>query len=522
MKRPSSTIRCMVFAALAALVSAAGWVLPATSSAGAATTAGTVIGEGGDAMTPVMVKLLHDDAAGLDPDFASYTNVDLDQGIADFVGTAPGTFANDFAVSERPLTSAEAATAKANGRSYAYVPFAATPVALLTMVPSETFQGSATIQPDQFCQHIPLSLDQLDGIYGQVSPTYSNWGDARLTCSSTSSTPPEAYAFGLWGNLDPTMENYALESLLDSTPASEAAYGAGLATAQKNGLTATSNPAASEAWPYSGKAVEGGDEATLGRVIDLDARTSTPSAVAADIQLGAIMALSSVWTGDPLGVTWDLPTAAVENAASAFVPPSAGAATAAEADATLAATSDPTTNNLVTFNASSTDATAYNNYLMMESYLVVPTNGLPADKALALAQFIRFAVGTKGQADITSLGAAPATSKMVTADLAVAQTLDVEAATAPATPSSTTTSTTTTTTTPATATGTSGSGSAALASTSAASTGNSGNSGSGSSLASTGGDPKPLFEAGLILVVFAESARQILKRQRVRRRKSRA
>ena len=142
---------------------------------GAATVAGTVVGEGGDAMTPVMVKLLHDDAAGLNPDFGSYTNVDLDQGIADFVGTAPGTFANDFAVTERPLTSAEAATAKANGRSYAYVPFAATPVALLTLVPNPTYAGSATILPSQFCQHIPLTLDQLDGIYGQASPVYSGW-----------------------------------------------------------------------------------------------------------------------------------------------------------------------------------------------------------------------------------------------------------------------------------------------------------------------------------------------------------
>ena len=42
----------------------------------------------------------------------------------------------------------------------------------------------------------------------------------------------------------------------------------------------------------------------------------------------------------------------------------------------------------------------------------MPTNGLPADKALALAQFIRFAVGGTGQADITSLGAAPATPAM--------------------------------------------------------------------------------------------------------------
>ena len=103
---------------------------------------------------------------------------------------------------------------------------------------------------------------------------------------------------------------------------------------------------------------------------------------------------------------------------------------------------------------------AYNNYLMMESYLLVPTNGLPADKALALAQFIRFAVGAKGQADITALGAAPATPAMVTADLAVAQELDAEAASAPATtPTSTSTTTSSSgTTTATTATGTSSSG----------------------------------------------------------------
>ena len=67
---------------------------------------------------------------------------------------------------------------------------------------------------------------------------------------------------------------------------------------------------------------------------------------------------------------------------------------------------------------------------MLESYLVVPTNGLPTDKATALAQFIRFIVGGTGQADIESLGAAPATKAMMTADLAVAQQLNAEAATA--------------------------------------------------------------------------------------------
>ena len=110
---------------------------------------GTLAGEGGDAITPIMIKFLHDDTAGLAPDFGSYTNVDIDQGIADFVGTSPGAFGTDFAVTERPLTTAEAAAAKANGRSFAYVPIAAIPVALMTLVPSSSYQGASTIAPGQ-------------------------------------------------------------------------------------------------------------------------------------------------------------------------------------------------------------------------------------------------------------------------------------------------------------------------------------------------------------------------------------
>ena len=126
----------------AALVTAGAWTVPATGGAGAATTQGTLVGEGGDAATPIIVNLIHDDTAGLAPDFGAYTNVDVDQGIADFVGTAPGTFGNDFAVTERPLTTAEAATAQANGRSFAaYAPIAAVPVALMTLVPNSQLPG---------------------------------------------------------------------------------------------------------------------------------------------------------------------------------------------------------------------------------------------------------------------------------------------------------------------------------------------------------------------------------------------
>ncbi len=65
---------------------------------------------------------------------------------------------------------------------------------------------------------------------------------------------------------------------------------------------------------------------------------------------------------------------------------------------------------------------------MMERYLVVPTNGLSAAKAIALAQLIRFVLGTNGQKDISGLGAAPATAAMVAAGLTLAQGLDAEAA----------------------------------------------------------------------------------------------
>lgn len=511
-------------AGLAACVLVGSWAAPMGESAGAATAQGTVFGEGGDAMSPVMVKLLHDDAAGMSDasgatpgDFGSYTNVDIDQGIADFIGSAPGTFGADYALTERSLTSAEAATAKANGRSYAYVPIAALPVALFTLVPNTLYQGSSTITPNQFCQHIPLSLQQLDGIFG--APAYSGWGDTNLSCTAPPNTPAENYQFYLASNLDPTMENYALISLLDSTPASKSAFQAGLTAALAVHQVTTADPTASEHWPYGGAAVPGGDETTFGKLIGLDQRTGALGTQAAVMKLGAIMPVAGVWTGKPLGVTWDLPTAAVQNAGMEYVVPSSGAAEAAESNITLASTSDPTTNNLVTsFNPITSDpansATAsppscpYNNYLMLESYLVVPTNGLPADKALALAQFIRFAVGGTGQTDIASLGAAGATPAEVTADLAVAQQLDAEAASA----SSTTATSTTTSTTAAAASSTSTPSSATSNPVATGSTG----TGSGGNLATTGSNPSLLVGLGFAFLISGNFARQFLRRRKAK------
>jgi hypothetical protein len=298
-------------------------------------------------------------------------------------------------------------------------------------------------------------------------------------------------------------------SYLDSTPASTTLFEAGLQQGKSaspvNSLTTDTTP--SEVWPYATPTIPSGDQALLGKMIDVNAQTNAPTTQAALLALGGVVPVSSVWTGAPLGVTWDLPTAAIQNAQGSFVYPSAQSAAASETDATLAATADPTTNNLVTFNASTSDAAAYNNYLMLQSYLVVPTNGLPADKATALAQFIRFALGGTGQADIASLGAAPATPAMVTAGLAVAQQLNVEAAASGAA------SSTTTTTTAATG---AGAGSGSTGSSGAGdSSDDAGSSGSG--LAFTGSSPLPLLILGVTFLAIGEGARRLVRRRATRR-----
>jgi hypothetical protein len=461
-----------------------------------------------------MLKLLKDDAGQLSPEFGSYTNVDLDQGIADFIGSAPNTFAADYAITERPLTATEAATAKTNGRSFAYIPIAAVPVALMTLVPVPTFQGNGTINPAQFCQHIPLNLTQLAAIYGSPAPT--SWGDPSLSCS-IGGPAPDPVPFTLWANLDPTMENLSMMNLLDSTTASTATFQTGLTNGVATHKAITSDTTPSEFWPYTGATIPGGDEALLGKMIGLNSITDLPSTQTAELSLGGIVPISSVWTGDPLGPHWNLPTAAVQNAQGAYVPPSTAAAAASESDAALAATTDPTTNNLVTFTASPTDAAAYNNFLMMESYLVVPTNGLSAAKAIALAQFIRFVLGTTGQKDISALGAAPATAAMVAAGLTLAKGLDAEAATNSTSTSSTTTTTapsgTTTTTTPASGSGTSGNQTSLGGTTSSSSDPGAASTGTSGGLAFTGMSTLPLVVFGLFLVCGGEFARRMARRR---------
>ena len=269
---------------------------------------------GGQFISPAFTKMIQDDAAGASPTSLFFSGETVDSGISDFVGSAPSTFNADAALSERPLTSTEVATATTNGRSIAYVPFAATPVAIVTLVPTSTFDTSSpVITASAFCQHIPLSVDQLGGLFGLAAQPYA-WGDPRIPCSTTEGLA--SYPVTRWANLDPTMENQALMTVLDSDPTAKAEFDAGLQQAQSQNAATTTSDTPSEHWPYSANTYPQGDQSLIEHMVNIDPRSNVPSTDTSFWHLGAISPMSAEWTGSPLGAVWDFPTAAVQNAAN--------------------------------------------------------------------------------------------------------------------------------------------------------------------------------------------------------------
>ncbi len=494
------------------LVSFAALTTALPAPAGSDTDPTALVGEGGSFLAPVTDTLLKADS-GLAPLNPQYTDANLDSAIGDFVGTAPGTFGADFVVSERSLTSTETATATANGRTFVYVPFASTPVAVATLALCDP-SGVTGNSTAPMCKDIPLTPALVGQLFmanlnsSAVSPnqglpsTLAGWSDPRLTQANGQPIPSSPLYQA--STLEPSAENTALMALLDSDPTTKELLDNAMNN-PANAVTATSD-APSETWPFHGvHAYVGGDAGLIGHELNLNTETNAPQEVGT-WNLGDVFPLSSVWAGAPEGTAWNIPTGAIQNAAGKFVPPSETAAASALGDATM----DPTT-NLVTFNANANDTAAYNNYLMVESYLVVPTSGLTAEKAQKLAQYIRFIVGPVAESDEETLGSAPPTPAMTAADLKVATELDSAAVTANATTTSTTAgggSTNSTTSTTSTSTSTT----VAAALTSAAA-GNTGNSGSG--LATTGApDVVPAIGVGATLVGLGALGRRRLRRLR--------
>jgi hypothetical protein len=489
--------------------------LPTPASADTDPTA--LVGEGGSFLTPVTDLLLGADT-GLAPLNPSYNDANLNDAITDFIGTAPNTFGTDFVVSERPLSPNDTATAKANGRTFAYVPFAATPVAVATLAVCNP-SGLSGNSTDALCQDIPLSVPLVAGLFTanltSAAPglplNLSGWGDARLTQANGDPIPNS----GIYqaSTLEPSAENSALMALIDSDPDGKALLDNALNNPSNTVTTTSDTP--SDTWPFhENHAVVGGDAGLIGKELSINAETNAPSELETWTGLGSgaagpddVFPLSSVWAGAPQGTPWNIPTAAIQNAAGKFVPPSEAAAAASESDATM----DSAT-NLVTFVPNATNETAYNNYMMVESYLVVPTTGLTPAKASKLAQYIRFAVGPVAQSDEETLGSAPPTATMIAADLKVATQLDIEAGAISLSSSSDPTSTSTSTTTSSTTSTT-----VATASAATGSTGNTGSGGSstGSSLAATGAEGVvPLLGVGAVLLVIGVGGRRRSRRLR--------
>ena len=498
---------------MSALSSVALVALP--GPAGGDTDPTTLVGEGGSFLTPVTDVLLKADP-GILPLNPSYTDANLDNAISDFAGSAPGDFSADFVVSERPLTSSEAATAKTNGRTFAYVPFGATPVGVATLAPCSAVTGNSAAA---LCQNIPLTTSLVGLLFTSnqinlnVTPnqglpnTLTGWSDPRLSQANGQPIPNSGIFQA--STLEPSAENTALLSYLDGDPAAKELLDNALNNPNSDAIThSAASDAPSERWPFQGShAFIGGDAGLIGKELNLNAETDAPSVVSS-WSLGDVFALSSVWAGAPEGTPWNLPMAALQNAAGKYVAPSESAAASAEGDAAM----DPST-NLVTFAANPNNATAYNNYMMVESYLVVPTSGLTAVKAEKLAQYIRFVVGPIAQSDEETLGSAPPTPAMVAADLKVATELDAEATTDSTSTSSSTSTTTTTTTIAAAGAGTASSASA-TGSAGVALTGDSGNSGSQLASTGTGNNTVPLLETSGALLIFGVFGRRRMKRLR--------
>ena len=250
--------RCLGGLLAVGLVSFAGLVMALPAPVSADTDPTALVGEGGSFLAPVTDVLLKADS-GLAPLNPEYTDANVDDAIADFVGTAPGTFGADFVVSERPLTSAEAAAANADGRTFAYVPLAATPVGIATLAlcdPSGVSENSTA----PLCDSIPLTPTLVGELFmanltsSAVTPnqglpnSLTGWSDSRLTQSNGQPIPSGTLYQA--STLEPSAENTALMALLDSDPTAKELFDNALNNPSNAASTTSDTP--SETWPLHG------------------------------------------------------------------------------------------------------------------------------------------------------------------------------------------------------------------------------------------------------------------------------
>lgn len=368
----------------------------------------TLAGEGGTFASPIVDQLELDataPGASTVPTYSELAGVDAARD--DFVaGTA------DFAVSEYPLTSQQAATAERNGRSFAYIPFAAQAVTLgfvLLRTQDTTFQPGTLYPTVQLTVPTLADIFTLNGI--------SQWLDPQITAENGGqqiSTSGETNISLIFSAESSAATSSLIQLFLDDTTAR--VTWDHYATLEKK-LPDT----AYESW-VADNGVQGADRGLAETFHPLDTVTGLPNSNPQYMGQGDIGPIPMDWVVSP----WNIPTVSIQNAAGAYVAPTPTSMSAALADASM----DPTS-KLVAFTPTPHDPLAYS--LPAMSYLIVPTTGLDAAKATALAGLIRFALSDRGQADVAKLGGVALPASIRSAGLAVAGVVADEASPPPTT-----------------------------------------------------------------------------------------
>ena len=418
-----------------ALVVVAGLAWGPAAPSGAATDATQLVG-GGESWPEYTVRQLENDAAqagalgALAPVYIAGRGEDAAR--ADLAAGA-----SDFAVSSVPLTTDELAAAGQSGIQPAYVPFASGAVGIVAAVQADRQHGGGLIQ------NIKLTIPTLAKIF---THHINYWNDPEILAENPDVPDPahvEVPAILTAVRRDSSSTSSALVAAFLTDPEARsvwAEYVQGLGQAPD---------ATPDRWPADPNGnvtgVTSGSRGMINALLNLDPVSGQPIPGTPAHAIGYVAPEFAQQFGAPL--------AAIQNRATppTFVlPTDAGAVDGALA---AGAAFDPATGLSTIDYSKITAAGAYP--IPLASYLVVPVRGAAPAKAQALASFIRFVLGTAGQADVASTGMTGVSAEAIAAGLKVAHTLDA-AATPPTTVTTQGQATTTTTTTITTTTTTAG------------------------------------------------------------------
>jgi len=452
-----------------------------------------LVAEGESWPGPMVSKLQSDGESAISPLNPAYltpgVSSSTSQGGEDGARQDFAAGLTDYAVTEAPLSSAEATTATQNGIAPGYVPYAAGAIAIGIAV--KTSQG--------FVQSLHLTVPTLCKIFtGGITA----WNDPEILAENPGSTIGQAQTPSITRVVrrDSSSTTGALINLFLSDPTARSCWN-GYAT--NRGAPADT---AIDEWPADNSAnvrgLTGGSQLVMDTLLALDPTTQKP--IAGTPLEDYIGYVAPAWISQFSGP----PVAAIQNKFGAFVLPTQTAVAAAVQDG---GTFSSTTNIVALDPSRMTAAADYP--LVLVSYLLVPLTGLPATKAAPLAAFVRFVLGATGQADVASTGYDPAPSAWITAGGTLASS--IVATTTTTTSTSSTSSSTSSSTTSSTAVSTTSSAATGGSVQAASTGGSSGVTGDpAASLAQTGAAPLLTLIAGVFLIVFGQVSGRTTRRGR--------